>query len=631
MLLLNKPLVEARSLSWLPASQTEAEPQPLLVELSFAVAAGERVLLVGPSGSGKSTLLRAIANVLQQTESGVFGGELFVRGRCGLVLQDSANSFVAANLGGELAFGPENLALPEAVIKHRVDALLESVQLPYGVHRSTVELSGGESQRMQLAAVLALEPEVLLLDEPLSMLDPISKANVQGVIQAALADRPETAAIIVDHDASAWKGVVSRVLEIRSDGCLVQDVSLEQFLVESTARDLGLSQAQNFDVGYRASEGAGSITAFVGPSGAGKTTELQKILADLSASEVGYVPQQPEFTIAGNTVWQSATATVKNLGIETALAARLLKELGLYEKREQNPYQLSGGELRRLALASALAHHPRFLILDEPTVGQDSETWQAVAGVVLAARDAGVQVVVATHDDALIALADEVVEVVPQPSAATAEPRVGRVAPLLALFATLGFVAASFAITNVIVGLASVVLELLLTLLCLKLLPQQKPKRFVPILIALASIWLTNSLFAAGGLSPESMEHACVIALRVAFFVFPSLVLSGALRPVELAASLVRWLRVPARPAVAAAAALVRLELISWHWAAVRSARKLRGFSEGRGPVARTREFASSLFALLVQSLRSAGELAVAMQARAFGEPTAKRRTWVRF
>jgi energy-coupling factor transport system permease protein len=98
-----------------------------------------------------------------------------------------------------------------------------------------------------------------------------------------------------------------------------------------------------------------------------------------------------------------------------------------------------------------------------------------------------------------------------------------------------------------------------------------------------------------------------------------------------LARELVQRLRVPARPAFVAGAAMARLELIQWHWAAVRQTRRLRGFSAGRGPVARTREFAASLFALLVQQLRSAGDLAVAMQARGFGEATAKRRTWVKF
>jgi energy-coupling factor transport system ATP-binding protein len=635
-------VVEARSLSWFPTQASlssaqglageagQTEPQPLLRELSFSIASGERVLLTGPSGSGKSTLLRAISGVLQQTEAGVFDGELYVRGRCGLLLQDPANSFVASALGSEVAFGPENLSLGEGEIRAIVGRRLEQVALPYGVHRGVNELSGGESQRLALAGVLAMKPKVLLLDEPTSMLDSAAAANILLVIASALIDEPDNGAIIVDHDPLLWRDLVSRVLVLDASGSLVGDVPIETYIASLSSR--GESATQNFDLQDKVEAAdLGKITALVGPSGAGKTTELLRRLSKLNAANVGWVPQQAEFTVAGNTVWRSAVATVKNLGLDDSLATRLLGQLGLNDKLDQNPYLLSGGELRRLALVGALAHHPSFLILDEPTVGQDSETWQAVAGVILAARRAGVQVTLATHDPGLIALADEVIEVVPVATLPTAKPRAGRVAPLVALAISFGLLAASFAINTLQLGAAALGFEALVALSCWRILPQQRAKRFVPILIALVSIWLSNSLFAAGGLGVSGFERATVVTLRVAFFALPSVVLAGAVNPAELAAALVKRCRLPARPAMAAAAALVRLESIQWQWAAVRGVRRLRGFSEGRGPFARTREFAASLFALLVQSLRSAGDLAVAMQARAFGEPTAKRRTWVKF
>ncbi len=628
MLLQNRAIVEAKSLGWLTGSDANA-PAQLLRDLNFSIAPGERVLLTGPSGSGKSTLLRALAGVLQQTETGVFSGELYVRGRAGLLLQDPANTFVAARLGGEIAFGPENLALAEPEIRSRVEACLDRVALPYGVHRATNELSGGESQRMALAGVLAMNPDLLLLDEPTSMLDELSAAKVLNAINEVLDSRPETAAIIVDHSAEPWSKLATRVLVLSAEGRLAADLPMASFLSDASAKAVHLATA--FDLGYRTGKPVGTVRALVGPSGAGKTTELQKILKKLGVAEVGWVPQQAEFTVAGNTVWQSATATAKNLNLETSLASRLLTQLGLQNQLQQNPYRLSGGELRRLALVSALAHHPSHLMLDEPTVGQDAETWQAVAGVILAAKRAGVDVTLATHDAELIALADEVIEVVPAATRSAVPPRTGRVAPLAALLISMGLLGGSFAIGSVETGAIALGVEAALALMCWRILPQQKAKRFVPILIALASIWLSNALFAADGVNLQALERALVVTLRVAFFALPSVVLAGALRPAELAAALVRWCRVPARPAVAAAAALVRLEFIQWQWAAVREARRLRGFNEGHGPVARTKEFMASLFALLVQSLRSAGELAVAMQARGFAEPTAKRRTWVKF
>ncbi len=627
----NKPVVEAKQLTWAPADSAVA----LLIGLSFAIESGERVLLTGPSGSGKSTLLRAIAGVLAQTEAGTFSGELYVRGRCGLVLQDPANSFVASQIGSEVAFGPENLALDEVEIRSRVDAGLSQVGLPYEKHRRSNELSGGESQRLALAGVLALEPEVLLLDEPLSMLDAKSATEATKAIRAALQNSPTTAAIIVDHDVLPWADSVTRVLTLSADGRLASDESISSDLSGSKlVRGETGRRTEDFDLGVVASvtnQSSAKITALVGPSGAGKTTELLRQLSGLTASEVGWVPQQAEFTIVANTVWATATATVNNLGLDTALTKRLLTQLGLGKKLDQNPYQLSGGELRRLALASSLAHNPSQLILDEPTVGQDSETWGAVAGVILAAKRAGVNVTLATHDTELIALADEVIDIARGELLQSPAVRVGKVAPMAALSISFGLLAASFVITSLAIGLVALAAEALVAGVFWWALPQQRAKRFVPIAIALASIWLSNGLFASSGFGRTGFENASVVTLRVAFFALPSVALAGALRPAELAAALVKWLHVPARPATAAAAALVRLEFIQWQWAAVRQTRRLRGFAEGRGPVARTREFAGSLFALLVGALRSAGDLAVAMQARGFGEDTAKRRTWVKF
>ena len=624
MLLQNKAAVEAKALSW------ALNDQPRLRELSFEIAQGERVLLTGPSGSGKSTLLRAIAGVLQQTELGVFSGGLYVRATTGLLLQDPANSFVASRAGGEVAFGPENFAIDESLIRHRVDETLARVELHYGVHRRVNALSGGEAQRLALAGVLALEPELLLLDEPTSMLDEVASKNVSEAISEALAESLGRAAIIVDHDAKPWRELVSRVLVLDPSGALAEDLSITDFLEREGARQPPEPRTIKLEFTPEPAT-AGRITALVGPSGAGKTTELQRRLTKLRAAEVGWVPQQPEFTVVGNTVLQSALATVNQLGLDSQLGLSLLAQLGLGNKHHQNPFQLSGGELRRLALVSALAHHPPNLFLDEPTVGQDAETWLAVAEVILAAKGAGIAVTIATHDPSLVALADEVITVEPTAAVATQAPRSGLIAPLPALLISFALLAGSFAINSMFVGFLALGAEALLGLTLWRVLPQQKAKRFLPIFIALVSIWLSNGLFASAGVGAVGFERATVITLRVAFFALPSVALAGALRPEVLARELVQRLRLPARPAFAAGAALARIEQLQWHWLAVRQTRRLRGFSEGRGPIARSREFAASLFALLVQQLRAAGDLAVAMQARGFGEPTAKRRTWVRF
>jgi len=636
-LLQNKPIVEARCLSWSPTAEHPAgaglEPSDnveLLQNISFELARGERVLLTGPSGAGKSTLLHAIANVLQQTESGTFSGELYVRGRCGLVSQDPANSFVASALGAEVAFGPENLAEPESAIRAEVDTLLASVGIGYGVHRATAELSGGETQRLQIAAALAMKPELLLLDEPLSMLDQESAAGVLNVLKTELAAAPNTSALIVDHFAGRWQDVVTRVLTLGADGRIVHDESIAAHLFRVKNQPLPTPLSIEIEIPALANVALGSIKVIVGPSGSGKTTALRERLARLAPSQVGWVPQQAEQTIVGKTVLESATATVKNLDIEVATAVLLLQHLGLGMQLDQNPHQLSGGEMRRLALVSALAHHPRYLLLDEPTVGQDAQTAATVASVILAARQAGVQVIMATHDPRLIALADEVQPLELAEPTLAAPAASGRIAPLTALTLSIGLLFGSLAITSVSVAAICLSAVSLVGLLCFKLLPPFKPRRYVPVLIALVSIWLANGIFATGGINADSFGNASLVALKVAVFALPSVALAAALEPVALAAQMVKWLKVPARPAVVASAALLRAEQISWHWAAVRQTRALRGFGRGRGPIARTRELAATL-AVLAASLRAAGDLAVSMQARGLGEESAKRRTWVRF
>ena len=184
------------------------------------------------------------------------------------------------------------------------------------------------------------------------------------------------------------------------------------------------------------------MLAVVGTSGAGKST-LTALLAGVEAPDerggggrrtgsrggagprrggwtspelarrVGWVPQQAELAVVSRTVREDVLSTSRLLGLDQDAAGRradaLLEVLGLAHLAGTDPHRLSGGEMRRLALAGAVAHGPAVLVLDEPTVGQDRLTWAAVAGVVAAARSAGVAVVLATHDPLLARLADRTV------------------------------------------------------------------------------------------------------------------------------------------------------------------------------------------------------------------------------
>src|SRR5674476_1428563 len=438
-------LVEVRDLTWRPFGRRE----PVLAGISLRIEAGSRVLLAGPSGSGKSTLLRALAGVLATTETGDLTGSVLIDGSqstgssVGLMMQDPADALVAGRVGRDVAFGPESFGLPRDQIWSRVRSALTAVGFPYDEDHATKALSGGETQRLALAGVLALTPRLVLLDEPTSMLDPLA-AGVSD-------DGPVAPTLAMSAGSLAAQGVwvpgepAPRPLDVARELCAPARpggptgrvlVSAESISVTRQPRASVMSANRPPTVvqalaGVDAEVRAGECLALVGPSGAGKST-LTTLLAGVGAptqglvrgrdellagiganppeaihrwtsralaARFGWVPQQAEQAVVGRTVRGDVLSTSRRLGLDDdAAQARvegLLEVLGLSALSGVDPHCLSGGEQRRLALAGAIAHGPSVLVLDEPSVGQDRLTWSAVAGVVVAARDAGIGVVLA--------------------------------------------------------------------------------------------------------------------------------------------------------------------------------------------------------------------------------------------
>jgi energy-coupling factor transport system ATP-binding protein len=426
---------------------------PVVAGLDLAVEPGERVLLVGPSGAGKSTILHGLAGALGTTLAGELTGTAVVDGRLGLLLQNPADAIVAEHLGRDVAFGLENASVPRGEMWPRVDAALDRVGLGgYGRHHFTAALSGGEQQRLALAGVLVLEPDVLLLDEPTSMLDDATATSVREAILDAAGDRTM---IVVEHRIGPWLEHVDRVVVLSSGGEVVSDGSVASFLagpapagvwmpglptpeplavpadlvrpnrplgvaatdvvVDLVTRTLRGTQRTRALDGFGAELDPGTATALTGPSGAGKSTALAvigglrkptsgRVTPDLAsrrtlelAPSVGWVPQNPEHGFLTLKVADEVARTAGRVERSVDVAA-VLDVFSLGSLAEAHPYRLSGGEQRRLALAAALAHRPSVVLLDEPTVGQDPGTWAAVIGWIAAARDAGATVAVSTHD-----------------------------------------------------------------------------------------------------------------------------------------------------------------------------------------------------------------------------------------
>jgi len=185
--------------------------KPSLRDINLEIEDGEFVLLTGPSGGGKSSLCRCLNGLIPHFYGGKITGKLEVNGldvtkhstkelatMVGMVFQDPENQLVATDVDSELAFGLENLAFAKEVIARRVEEALDTVGIVSLRHRATSELSGGEKQRVAIASVLALYPDILVLDEPTSELDPKGAEDVLNVVER-LNDELGITVILVEH------------------------------------------------------------------------------------------------------------------------------------------------------------------------------------------------------------------------------------------------------------------------------------------------------------------------------------------------------------------------------------------------------------------------------------------------
>ncbi|MFB9444817.1 ATP-binding cassette domain-containing protein [Dactylosporangium vinaceum] len=412
--------------------------------LDLRIEHGERVLLAGASGAGKSTLLAALAGLLAE-DSGEQEGEVLIDGRparqaraeTGIVFQDPQTQLVMSRAGDDVAFGLENRAVPRDEIWPRVDAALNAVGFPYDRDRNTAALSGGEAQRLAIAGVIALRPGLLLLDEPTANLDPDGAQLVRTAIAKVIQDLDATL-LLVEHRVDEALPLVDRTITLGADADAVWTPGAALPSRRAvTAPGEALLSAESLwlphnDKTVHEVVLQGQALAVEGPNGAGKTT-LALLLGGLTkpargrvaatptlagrdaarpphrwrasrlAARIGSVFQNPEHQFVTDTV----QAELALSGAEPATVATLLERLRLHHLARANPFTLSGGEQRRLSVATALAAAPQVLILDEPTFGQDLRTWRELVTLLADLRDEGRALVLVTHDAQLVeAIAD---------------------------------------------------------------------------------------------------------------------------------------------------------------------------------------------------------------------------------
>lgn len=219
-----------------------------LRKVSLAVHDGERIALLGENGAGKSTLASVLVGI--RTGSGLyrFQGQRVDKNKrvrkhlwrsVGIVFQDSMDQMVSASVWDEVAFGLKYLGVKDPELGRRVRSALERVGLKGLEHRVPHQLSAGERKRLSLASVLAMEPRVLILDEPTANLDPESEERLLEIL-----DELATTLILISHDICFVSSLTDRILLLH-EGCLVQDLSTEQFLMDD-----GLQSRYGLDVTY---------------------------------------------------------------------------------------------------------------------------------------------------------------------------------------------------------------------------------------------------------------------------------------------------------------------------------------------------------------------------------------------
>ncbi len=462
-----------------------------LRDISFAIEQGEFVILCGPSGCGKSTLLRHLKPSL--TPHGVFSGEIRYRGtllselspreqaqQIGFVLQSPENQVVTDKVWHELAFGLESLGYDTPTIRRRVAEIAAFFGIENWFYKEVTQLSGGQKQLLSLASVMAMQPGVLVLDEPTAQLDPIAAADflaLLGKINRELGttiiltehrledafpfatrvmvmndgailcdDKPETVGLQLKDKGSGmflamptamrvWAAVETKLncpITVRDGSHFLSQRVQEQALlplakqnppdypeeVTLECEDLWFRYEKDSpDVlkGLSLKLRKGEFYGILGGNGAGKSTAL-KVISGLKAAyrgdvrlqgKLGHLPQNPQTLFVKRTVREDLYEVFRGEKIpkeeQDAIVANITQLCSLREFLDRHPYDISGGEQQRTALAKVLLTQPDILLLDEPTKGFDAEFKVTFAQILRQLVAQGVTILMVSHDVAFCA------------------------------------------------------------------------------------------------------------------------------------------------------------------------------------------------------------------------------------
>ena len=460
--------------------------------VNLSIEKGEYIVLCGKSGSGKTTLLRQMKSVL--APHGKKSGEILFGGvplekvsqrdqafKIGYVMQNPDDQIVTDKVWHELAFGLESLGCDQKTMRARVAEMACYFGIADWFHKDVANLSGGQKQLLNLASIMAMQPEVLILDEPTSQLDPIAASDFLNTVRKINIELGTTV-IITEH----------RLEDIfpYADRAIVMDGG--KVIADDTPRNIGkLLYKQNNDMfaamptpvrvfygaegtgdcpltvregrtwlsktypepkvnmlpteelddeienpalslkelwfryekdspdvlrGVSAEVPSGSLYAIVGGNGAGKSTTLKAVCgickpyrgsvkvfgkpvekykaAELFGGCLAMLPQDPKSLFVKKTVREDLAEMTK----DEKKIAEIASICEIEELLDSHPYDLSGGEQQRSALAKVLLTNPKLLLLDEPTKGIDSFFKEKLSSILCKLKEQGITIVMVSHD-----------------------------------------------------------------------------------------------------------------------------------------------------------------------------------------------------------------------------------------
>lgn len=440
----------------------------ILKDINLNISIGEFVVIFGKSGCGKTTLIR---QMLPTAPAGEKSGEVLVDsqpidrvpvGKVGYVAQNVNNQIVTDKVWHELAFGLENISMPSDLIRSKVMEIATYFGIDSWYNKSVSELSGGQKQILALASVMVTDPDVLILDEPTSQLDPISVNEFMSVIQR-LNQELGTTIIVTEHSLDYIFSYANRLIFMQ-DGTITKDTSKENIFQVNEAipflppyirvayhekftsnalmvgnfrkeflsrnyKDISFESITHHkedlkvdirSLYFRYSRDtaevlsgidlklySNEITCIIGANGSGKSTLTSLIVGALKSKygkikvldTITCLPQDVQTVFCKNTLFEDLKSTKLNgIPLEDNMILDMLKLTDLQRFKDSHPYDLSGGEQQMSAIAKILLLDTNIIIFDEPTKCLDIHRKSIFKNIIKELSTKGKTVIIVSHD-----------------------------------------------------------------------------------------------------------------------------------------------------------------------------------------------------------------------------------------